>query len=184
MIELYGSHHFRLTYCLNRFDLFYFLSPLWKKMISKLFNEYGRVPSAKANDTKLVIICVQMEQNSLVEQTSIKYNIPRIWSNRWGKKTQHGCPARLDLYQTFLTKTHERTEERKQPFQCCYIYKPPTTDVNDKTDQRELNDTNNHTKQHRNSTKLHAKYFLLIATLECGHLLAWLAMELRVSFGW
>jgi hypothetical protein len=64
----------------------------------------------------LVIIDVQMEQNSLVEQTSIKYNIPRIWSNRWGKKTQHGCPAWLDLYQTFQTKTHQRTEERKKTF--------------------------------------------------------------------
>jgi hypothetical protein len=115
----------------------------------------------------LVIICVQMEQNSLVEQTSIKYNIPRIWSNRWGKKTQHGCPARLDLYQTFQTKTHQRTEERKKPFQCCYIYKPPTTDVNHKTDQRELNDTNNRTT----AKELH-KITCKVLPFDC-HLRVW-----------
>jgi hypothetical protein len=113
--------------------------------------------NTRGNDIKLVIICVQMEQNSRVEQTSRKYNFPRIWSNRWGKK-KHNTVAWLDLlYQTFLTKTHQRREERKQPFQCCYIYKPPATDINDKLDQREPNDTNNHTtakKLHKNTCKV------------------------------
>jgi hypothetical protein len=112
--------------------------------------------NTRGNDTKLVIICVQMEQNSCVEQTSRKYNFPHIWSNRWGKK--HNTVAWLDLYQTFLIKTHEIAEERKQTFQCCYIYKPPTTDVNDKTDQRDPNDdTNNHTtakELHKNTCKV------------------------------